>query len=103
MKNKICATFAEAVQDIPDGASIMMHSFTGSAGIAQNLIVALKDRAAKDLTVIACSMGVTAGAYLNRPGFKPFVAPSFLVEAKLVKRVISSWQWGTCLVDKLTS
>ena len=95
MRDKIVASFAEAVKDIPDGASVMMHSFAGSAGIAQNLIVALRDHGAKNLTVISCSMGVTTAAYEERPGFKPYVTPNLLVESKQVAKVITTWATGS--------
>jgi 3-oxoacid CoA-transferase A subunit len=49
--NKICPSFREAVADIPDGASIGMNNW-GMAGGPQNLIVALRERRAKDLTVL---------------------------------------------------
>ncbi len=94
MKNKICGTFSEAVKDIRDGASIMMHSFTGSAGIPQNLILALRDLGAKNLTIIACNMGVMSSAVVNLPGFKSFVTPNVLVESKLVKKAITTWSVG---------
>lgn len=51
MKNKVFASFDEAVADIPDGASIAMESW-GPAGTAQNLIAAIKRKGLKDLTII---------------------------------------------------
>jgi 3-oxoacid CoA-transferase A subunit len=95
MKNKIVSSFAEAVKDIPDGASVMMHSFAGSAGIPQNLILALRDHDAKNLTVISCSMGVMPTAFVNRPGFTPYVTPNLLVESKQVAKVITTWAVGS--------
>jgi 3-oxoacid CoA-transferase A subunit len=49
--NKIWSSFKEAVADIPDGASVAMHNW-GLAGGAQNLMLALREHGAKDLTVI---------------------------------------------------
>jgi 3-oxoacid CoA-transferase A subunit len=95
MKNKMISSFAEAVKEIPDGATIMMHCFTGSAGIPQNLIVALRDQGARNLTIITCAMGVMPAGFVNRPGFKPFVSPNLLVESKQVVKVISTWTVGS--------
>ncbi|MCH7652258.1 MAG: 3-oxoadipate CoA-transferase, partial [Chloroflexi bacterium] len=41
--NKVVATFAEAVADIPDGATLMIDGFAGPGGTPQNLILALRD------------------------------------------------------------
>jgi 3-oxoacid CoA-transferase subunit A len=50
--NKVFPSFTEAIADIPDGASIAMNNW-GLAGGPQNLILALRERGTKDLTVIA--------------------------------------------------
>ena len=52
MKNKIFATFDEAVADIPDGATIMFPGFSG-VGLPRNLIGALHRQGAKNLTGIS--------------------------------------------------
>ncbi len=51
MKNKIWPSFDEAVADIPNGASVAMY-FWGFPGCPQNLIRALRDHGARDLTLI---------------------------------------------------
>jgi 3-oxoadipate CoA-transferase, alpha subunit len=51
MINKVNNRFLEAVQDIPDGASVALHNW-GYAGAPQNLIRALREHGAKDLTII---------------------------------------------------
>lgn len=90
MKNKIYETFDEAVKDIPDGATIMMHAFTGASGIAQNLISTLRRRGTKYLTIICCSTGVGSGLQ-QKLKLKPFVNPNALVENNQVRRAITSW------------
>lgn len=52
MINKIVPSLAEAVADIPDGASVMISGF-GGAGLPTDLINALVDHGAKGLTVIS--------------------------------------------------
>ncbi len=95
MKNKIVSTFAEAVKDIPDGDSIMMHSFIGSAGIPQNLIRALREHGSRNLTVIACGLGIMRQAFVSRPGFKPYVTPNLWIESKQTAKVITTWTAGS--------
>jgi len=52
MGGKIVPSFEAAVADIPDGASIALF-FWGFPGCPQNLIRALRDHGARDLTVIS--------------------------------------------------
>ncbi|HEX9190277.1 MAG TPA: 3-oxoacid CoA-transferase subunit B [Vicinamibacteria bacterium] len=56
--NKVVRSAADAVRDIPDGATVMMSGF-GLCGIPENLILALRDHGAKDLTVVSNNAGVT--------------------------------------------
>src|SRR5512135_2798839 len=56
--NKVVKSAAEAVRDVPDGASVMVSGF-GLCGIPENLIYALRDQGAKGLTIISNNAGVT--------------------------------------------
>jgi 3-oxoadipate CoA-transferase, alpha subunit len=49
--NKIVSSVEEAIADIPDGATIMVAGF-GAAGHPANLIRAVIDKGARDLTVV---------------------------------------------------
>jgi 3-oxoacid CoA-transferase subunit A len=55
--NKVVASADEAVQDIPDGSTIMVGGF-GLCGIPENLIRALVRRGVKDLSTISNNVGV---------------------------------------------
>ena len=55
--NKVLASAAEAVERIPDGATIMMGGF-GLCGIPETLIAALKARGTRGLTVISNNAGI---------------------------------------------
>jgi 3-oxoadipate CoA-transferase alpha subunit len=54
--NKIVATTAAAVADIPDGATVMVGGF-GTAGMPSELIDALIAHGAKDLTIVSNNAG----------------------------------------------
>lgn len=56
MINKIVPSLAEAVADIPNGASVMISGF-GGAGLPTDLIDALVAQGAKDLTIISNNAG----------------------------------------------
>lgn len=88
MRNKVLESFDEAVADIPDGATVMMHSFVGPGGVCQNLIRALRDKGARDLTVIACAFGI--GGMAGRP-FAEIITPGDLVGNKQVRKVVTTW------------
>jgi 3-oxoadipate CoA-transferase alpha subunit len=86
MQDKKLQTFAEAVQDIPDGASIMIGGF--GPGTPHNLIKALFEQGAKDLTLILNSVG----AGRANPNF---VSPASLIEARRVKKVMAAFTAAT--------
>jgi 3-oxoacid CoA-transferase subunit A len=54
---KSAVTAAQAVERIPDGASVMFGGF-GLCGIPEHLIEALRDSGAKDLTCVSNNAGV---------------------------------------------
>ncbi|MFZ9733460.1 MAG: 3-oxoacid CoA-transferase subunit A [Burkholderiaceae bacterium] len=56
MINKIYASAAEALHDLPDGATVMIGGF-GNAGMPSELIEALIDQGARDLTIINNNAG----------------------------------------------
>src|SRR5215470_18384515 len=76
--NKVVRDAAEAVRDIPDGASIMVSGF-GLCGIPENLIGALRDRGSKDLTLIS-----------NNAGTNDF-GITFLLQSKQVRKMIATY------------
>ena len=89
--NKIVPTFAEAVADIPDGATLMIDGFAGPGGTPQNLIRALRDHGAGDLTIISNTAGLASvTGFGTVPGDIP-TDIGVLVENEQVKKVIASF------------
>lgn len=86
--NKIFASFAEVVADIPNGAVIMIGNFAGPGGTPYYLIRALRDQGAKNLTLIANTAGGT-GLTLEYDDHK------ILFENRQVKKVIASFPFST--------
>jgi 3-oxoacid CoA-transferase A subunit len=74
--NKVFSNFEEAVKDVHDGAIIMIGGFIGKVGMPTNLIHALRDQGAKNLTIIS-----------NRVGG---IDADVLFEVKQVKKAIAS-------------
>ncbi len=76
--NKVLPSAAEAVEMIPDGASIMMGGF-GLCGIPENLIRALHARGTRNLTLIS-----------NNAGVDEFGA-GMLLKARQIRKVIGTY------------
>lgn len=85
--NKVCISAMEAIRDIPDGATLMVGGF-GLCGIPENLILALRDKGVKDLTVISNNAGVDdagLGLLLQTRQIKKMVA-SYVGENKTFEK-----------------
>ncbi len=76
--NKVFASAAEAVKDVPDGAVVMSGGF-GLCGNPENLITALHQKGVKGLTIISNNCGTTE------------LGLGVLLKAKQVKKMISSY------------
>ena len=55
--SKVVSGAAEAVADVPDGATLIVGGF-GLCGIPENAIAALRDRGVGDLTVVSNNCGI---------------------------------------------
>ncbi|HLH30831.1 MAG TPA: CoA transferase subunit A [Terriglobia bacterium] len=86
--NKVVRDAREAVADVHDGATIMLGGF-GLCGIPENLINALRDKGAKNLTIVSNNAGVDGrGAGL-------------LLEARQVRKVIATYVGENKLFEEL--
>jgi 3-oxoacid CoA-transferase A subunit len=90
MGSKVFTTFLEAVADIPDEATIMIGGFGHNVDKPQNLIRALKDYGAKNLTIIVNGAGVTGKLGIGSLGGKPFIDEEILLENRQIKKAICS-------------
>lgn len=88
--NKVMESFDEAVADIQDGATIMLGGFGLAADIPFNLIRALKNHGAKELTLIANAPGPSGQLALERWGITQWTDANLLVENRQVKKIITT-------------
>lgn len=76
--NKMYASAAEAIADIPDGATIHVGGF-GLCGIPETLIAALRDQGTRDITAIS-----------NNAGIDEF-GLGLLLQTRQIKKMISTY------------
>lgn len=89
--NKVVATAAEAVNDIPDGATIMLGGF-GLCGIPENCIAALVAKGVKGLTCISNNAGVDdfgIGLMLKQRQVKKMVSSYVGENAEFERQLLS--------------
>src|SRR5258708_17035816 len=73
--DKVVPTPAEAVADVPDGASIAISGFGLSSGVPNSLLAAAARQGAKDLCLVANGVGGAAAEPLENPHVsKPLLA-----------------------------
>lgn len=98
---KIYESFTEAVAPIEDGMTLMVGGF-GLVGIPENLIIALRDRGVKDLTVISNNCGVDdwgLGLLLREKQIKKMIS-SYVGENKEFERQFLSGELEVDLVPQ---
>lgn len=91
--NKLVASAAEAVRDIPDNATVMSGGF-GLCGNPENLIEALRAKGVKNLTIISNNCGTTdhgLGVLLKAGQIKKMVS-SYVGENKVFEEQYLSGQ-----------
>src|SRR5438876_7997518 len=76
---QICASAVEAVADIADGASILVHSFGPPQAWPTDCLLALAERGVQDLTVIC-----------NTPAGGP-TSLNILADKKQIRKLICSY------------
>ncbi len=86
--NKVVKDASTAVSDIPDGASIMVSGF-GLCGIPENLLLALRDKGSKNLTMIS-----------NNAGTNDF-GITVLLQNKQVRKMISTYVGENKVFEKM--
>ena len=89
--NKVVDSFVEAVEDIRDGARVMIGGFGGSGGAPQNLIKALRDLGARDLTIIANTAGIASTVGFGTVPGEETIDMGLLVDNDQVRKVIASF------------
>ncbi|GAB6256872.1 MULTISPECIES: 3-oxoacid CoA-transferase subunit A [Peribacillus] len=101
--SKILTSFDSAIQQIEDGATIIVGGF-GLSGIPEKLIIALRNKGVKDLTIVSNNCGVDdwgLGLLLENKQIKKMIA-SYVGENKLFEQQFLSGELEVELVPQGT-
>jgi 3-oxoacid CoA-transferase subunit A len=102
-KDKIIDSFVKAIEDIQEGATIIVGGF-GLSGIPEKAILALRDKGTKDLTIVSNNCGVDdwgLGLLLENRQIKKMIS-SYVGENKLFERQYLSGEIEVELVPQGT-
>jgi len=88
--NKVIASFDEAVADIVDGASVMVSGAQGPLGVPRNLLLALRRKGSKNLTIITATgyRAVAAAKGYGFPHAEDWIDHGILIDNRQVKKVV---------------
>ncbi|MCK2017402.1 CoA transferase subunit A [Peribacillus frigoritolerans] len=101
--SKLLTSFDSAIQQIEDGATIIVGGF-GLSGIPEKLIIALCNKGVKDLTIVSNNCGVDdwgLGLLLENKQIKKMIA-SYVGENKLFEQQFLSGELEVELVPQGT-
>jgi len=101
--SKLLTSFDSAIQQIEDGATIIVGGF-GLSGIPEKLIIALRNKGVKDLTIVSNNCGVDdwgLGLWLENKQIKKMIA-SYVGENKLFEQQFLSGELEVELVPQGT-
>ncbi|MCE5172252.1 CoA transferase subunit A [Paenibacillus profundus] len=102
-KGKVVHSAAEAIQDIRDGATLIVGGF-GLCGIPEQAILTLRDKGVKDLTIVSNNCGVDdwgLGLLLANNQIKKMIS-SYVGENKIFERQFLSGELEVELVPQGT-
>jgi 3-oxoadipate CoA-transferase alpha subunit len=89
--SKVYADGAAALADLPDGATVFIDGFGGPGGMAHYLLVALRDRGSRGLTIVSNTAGIARVVSFGTPPGKTAIDHSLLIENGQVAKAIASF------------
>lgn len=88
---KVYNSGREALNDLPEGATVMIDGFAGPGGMPHYLLVSLRDHGAKNLTIISNTAGIARVINFGTPPGRQTIDHSILIENQQVKKAIASY------------
>ena len=89
--SKVYADGPSAIADLPDGATVFIDGFGGPGGMAHYLLVSLRDRGSRNLTIVSNTAGIARVVSFGTPPGRTAIDHSVLVENGQVAKAIASF------------
>ncbi len=89
--SKVYGDGPSAIADLPDGATVFIDGFGGPGGMAHYLLVSLRDRGSRNLTIVSNTAGIARVVSFGTPPGHTAIDHSVLVENGQVAKAIASF------------
>ena len=89
--SKVYADGPSAIADLPYGATVFIDGFGGPGGMAHYLLVSLRDRGSRNLTIVSNTAGIARVVSFGTPPGRTAIDHSVLVENGQVAKAIASF------------
>ena len=89
--SKVYSDGPTAIADLPDGATVFIDGFGGPGGMAHYLLVSLRDRGSRELTIVSNTAGIARVVSFGTPPGRTAIDHSVLVENGQVAKAIASF------------
>ena len=89
--SKIYSDGPSALADLPDGATVFIDGFGGPGGMAHYLLISLRDRGSRDLTIVSNTAGIARVVSFGTPPGRTAIDHSVLIENGQVAKAIASF------------
>ena len=89
--SKVYPDGPSAIADVPDGATVFIDGFGGPGGMAHYLLISLRDRGSRDLTIVSNTAGIARVVSFGTPPGRTAIDHSVLIENGQVAKAIASF------------
>ncbi|MCY4415675.1 MAG: 3-oxoacid CoA-transferase subunit A [Chloroflexi bacterium] len=90
-ESKVHADGASALHDLPDGVTVFIDGFGGPGGMAHYLLMSLRDRGSRGLTIVSNTAGIARVVSFGTPPGRTAIDHSVLIENGQVAKAIASF------------
>ena len=88
---KVFSDGPSALYDVPDGATVFIDGFGGPGGMAHYLLISLRDRGSRGLTIVSNTAGIARVVSFGTPPGRTAIDHSALIENGQVAKAIASF------------
>ena len=90
-QSKVYPDGPSALSDLPDGATVFIDGFGGPGGMAHYLLISLRDRGSRELTIVSNTAGIARVVSFGTPPGRTAIDHSALIENGQVAKAIASF------------